>query len=102
MGLKRIGLYKEMALVCKQRMSCSSRGGFQWRILFHIAMWSIWKCKNQCVFNGKSHNPRLAACIRDQAVKFLFYATPPRQSVCNVIKRIRWDLGEASNWLEEA
>lgn len=24
----------------------SSRGGFQWRILFPIAVWSIWKCRN--------------------------------------------------------
>ena len=69
----------------------SSHGGFNWRILFPIAVWSIWKCRNQCVFNGKSYNPRLAACIRDQAVEFLCYVAPPRQAVCNVIKRIRWE-----------
>ena len=73
------------------RKDSSSRGGFQWRILFPIAVWSIWKCRNQFVFNGKSQNPRLAACIRDQAVELLFYAVSPRQSVCNVIKRIRWE-----------
>ena len=69
----------------------SIRGDFQWRIIFPIAVWSTWKSRNQNVFNKKSQNPRLSANIRAQAFEFLCYATSPRHSVCNVIKRIRWE-----------
>lgn len=62
--------------------------GFQWRILFPFAVWSIWKSRNQSVFNGKSQNPRLPAYIRAQAIEFLYCVSSPRYSVCNVIKRI--------------
>ncbi|KAF3970649.1 hypothetical protein CMV_005672 [Castanea mollissima] len=69
----------------------SIRGGLQWRILFPFAVWSIWKSRNQSVFNGKSQNPRLATSIRAQAFEFLCCAASPRQAVCNVIKQIRWE-----------
>lgn len=68
----------------------SIQGGLQWRILFPIAVWSIWKSRNQSVFNGKSQNPKLATHICAQALDFLCCAVSPRDSVCNVFKRIRW------------
>ena len=69
----------------------SIRGGFQWGILFPIALWNFWKSRNRSVFNGKSQNPGLASHIRAQAFEFLCCATSPRHSICNVIKRIRWE-----------
>ena len=66
-------------------------GSLPWNMIFSFALWNIWKCRNGCVFRGKSLNPNLAEVIANQGMEFLYYAAPPRDLTRSIIKRVWWE-----------
>ena len=50
----------------------------QWKIVFSIAVWNIWKTRNKFVFSRKSRNPNPAGEILNQAMEFIHCVSSPR------------------------
>ncbi|KAK9989753.1 hypothetical protein SO802_029992 [Lithocarpus litseifolius] len=70
---------------------CLIDGKPTWSMIFPFAVWNVWKSRNNFVFKGKIHNPRLATEIISQTEEFLYCVYSPRGLTRNVIKRIRWE-----------
>ena len=49
-----------------------------WSMIFSIAVWNVWKSKNNLVYNRKTQNPGLAAKITRQTKEFLYCVYSPR------------------------
>ena len=49
-----------------------------WSMIFSIAVWNVWKSRNNLVYNRKTQNPGLAAKITRQTKEFLYCVYSPR------------------------
>ena len=65
--------------------------GTPWKIVFTLALWSIWKSRNDIVFNGKGWSLKLAMDIVYQAKEYLHCVATPRLEARRVLRRIRWE-----------
>lgn len=68
--------------------------GIPWNVLFLITIWSIWKQRNQAVFNNKSPNPSLVKQITTQATEFIHYVYHPTICKRMTMKQIRREVPE--------
>ena len=62
-----------------------------WKMIYPFALWNLWKCRNNFVFNRKSQNPRLAAEIIQQTLEFMYCVSSPRGPSQSLIRRVRWE-----------
>ena len=65
--------------------------GIPWHSLFSFAIWSLWKQRNQVVFNNKGVNPNISNLIIRQASEFMHCVTQPRCSSRMIIRQIKWE-----------
>ena len=65
--------------------------GIPWHPLFSFAIWSLWKQRNQVVFNNKRVNPNISILIFRQATEFVHCVTQPRCSSRMIIRQIKWE-----------
>ena len=65
--------------------------GTPWKIVFTLALWSIWKSRNDIIFNGKGRSLKLAMDIVYQAKEYLHCVATPRLEARRVLRRIRWE-----------
>ncbi|KAL0006038.1 hypothetical protein SO802_013599 [Lithocarpus litseifolius] len=70
-----------------------------WNVLFLIAIWEIWKQRNNFVFKHRSSNPRLAKGIVAQATEFYLCADRVRSISKKRIRNIRWEKPEVG-WMK--
>ena len=62
-----------------------------WKVVFPIAIWNVWKSRNNTVFNKKNRNPSLAIEIVKQALEYYHCVASPRLQTRKVLKGIRWE-----------
>lgn len=62
-----------------------------WKIIFSLAMWIIWKNRNQFVFNNQAQNPHMAKDIMSKSVEYFFCAYPKKGKPSTVIKLVHWN-----------
>ena len=58
-------------------ISSYNPGNPPWNMVYPFALWNLWKCRNNAVFNRKSQNPRLAAEIIQQTWSLCIACLPP-------------------------
>ena len=66
-------------------------GNPPWNMVYPFALWNLWKCGNNAVFNRKSQNLRLVAEIIQQTLEFMYCMSSPRGLTRSIIKRVRWE-----------
>ena len=68
--------------------------GIPWNVLFPITIWSIWKQRNQAMFNNKSLNPSLVKQITMQATELIHCVYHPVNYKRMSMKQVRWEVPE--------
>lgn len=57
-----------------------------WRVVFPIAIWNVWKSRNNMVFNRQNRNPNRAMEIVNQALEYYHCIASPRLLTRKVLK----------------
>lgn len=70
-----------------------------WSSMFLMAIWLIWKRRNQLVFRNHGLNPHLTIEIIQRAFEYNFCAAPNKVSVLRVATPVRWAKLKAS-WMK--
>ncbi|KAL0005698.1 hypothetical protein SO802_013259 [Lithocarpus litseifolius] len=65
--------------------------GVPWYSLFPFALWSIWKQRNQVVFNNRGVNLNLSNLIFVQAMEYVQCITQPKCNNRMAIRQVRWE-----------
>ncbi|KAL0000246.1 hypothetical protein SO802_019848 [Lithocarpus litseifolius] len=82
---------QEWLNVNRKDSSSYKPGNPPWKMVYPFALWNLWKCRNNTVFNRKSQNPRLVAEIIQQTLEFMYCVSSPRGPTRSLIKRVRWE-----------
>ena len=74
-------------------------GQVPWNQTFMFAIWTIWKGRNQLVFENKKLKSSLALDINHRALEYFHSVGKLLGIKCKIVKQVRWEK-PCSGWLK--